>query len=289
MVPPANNKFKAALIRAQEQIAAVIPEYLTPDRMIQIAVMSVYRSPLLQKCDPMSVVAAVVEAAACGLEPGGPTQHGDLLPVWNSKSSSYECQFRPRYAGMVQLARNTGELADIYAEVVYTQDEFDFEMGLNRRLTHKRTLSAEPRSDRDIIATYAVAKLVNGEVNFVVLERWEIDKIRACSESEKAKVKGKVIHTTWDDWFSEMCKKTATKRVCKLLPKSVRLIRAIESDNRDWKFDGEVDARERISEATADRAAALRNRLSAPIDAEFVEQPTSEMSGSFPIVDTPAE
>jgi recombination protein RecT len=270
---PDRNPYKSALSKAQAQIVAVIPEYLSPERMIQIAVMSVYRSPLLQQCHPMSVVAAVVEAAACGLEPGGPLQQGDLLPVWNNKAGTYECQFRPRYAGLVQLARNTDELNDIYAEVVYKTDCFEYEMGLDRKLSHRRELSSVERKDADIVAAYAVAKLKNGETNFVVLERWELDKIRSVSESEKAKAKGKIKETTWDTWYGEMAKKSAVKRVCKLIPKSTRLARAIQSDNEP-EYDGEVDIRTQVAGATAGKAEDLKARLSAarkpePAEAEF--------------------
>jgi recombination protein RecT len=236
VVAPPKNPYKDALVKAEEQIRSVLPSYLTPERMMQIAVMSVYKSPLLQKCHPMSVVAAVIDAAVCGLEPGGPMQHGDLLPVWNSKANGYECQFRPRYGGMIQLARNTELLSDIYAEVVYLQDEFEYELGLNRKLYHKRARATEPRKDEDITESYAVAKLLSGEVNFTVLERWEIEKIRAKSETEKAKRAGKIkVQTTWEEWYSEMAKKTAIKRLAKVLPKSSRLAHAIDLDNRDYE------------------------------------------------------
>ena len=235
------NPFKAALVSATPQITNVLPDYLNPERMIQLAVMSVHKNPYLQKCQPMSIVAAVIEAAAAGLEPGGPLKQGDIVPAWNKKLNTYEAQFRPRYGGLMQLARNTGRVVFQPPQVVYSADEFAYTLGDNPSLHHKPAPQVAPPKDDDIIAAYSVAVILPDKVTtFMVMYRWEIEKARASSEMEKLRKESKVGPTPWENWYGEMCKKTVIKRFCKTLPMgnddaARRLAEAIASDDREYQ------------------------------------------------------
>ena len=78
-----------------------------------------------------------------------------------------------------------------------------------------------------MIATYATAQLTDGTILFEVVTKDELDKIKAFA-------KAKAPDAPWNQWPVEQAKKTATKRLGKLMPKS-------SQDNR-FKVAAEIDS-----------------------------------------------
>jgi hypothetical protein len=75
-------------------------------------------------------------AAALGLDCSGNLGSGYLVPFYNNKIRAMEATFIPGYRGLLDLARRSGEIEDIFAECVYESDEFDYELGATPRLRH---------------------------------------------------------------------------------------------------------------------------------------------------------
>lgn len=72
---------------------------------------------------------------------------------------------------------------------------------------------------------YCVAKnLVANEKVFVYLSKADIEKVRNASKAGDSK------YSPWNTWYEEMAKKTAIKRMCKLLPLSVEEQKRIAQD-----------------------------------------------------------
>lgn len=221
-------------------IQRVLPKHLDVDRILQVSYMAWLRQPKLRDCEPMQVVSEVIKAAELGLEPsGGVMGHGDLIPTYNPKTRKTECQFRPRYGGLIQLARNTREIKSIFAEVVLDGEPFrcwNDETG--QHISHEPDWSRDRDVEEDVTLAYAVAILTSGEVQMSVMPKASLERARAVSETEKAKRAGKFdAPTAWETWYGEMAKKTVIKRLCKNLPKSTQLAKAIEADNRDVEID----------------------------------------------------
>ncbi|MBX7450395.1 recombinase RecT [Mycolicibacterium sp. 3033] len=158
-----------------------------------------------------------MSAAQLGLEPG-PLGEAHLVPFRDGKSGDYIVQFIPGYKGLVKLAWQSGQMADIWAEVVYENDEFDYTLGLNRDLVHKpaRTVRGKP------VYVYAVAKLKDGGTPFVVLAVEEVESIRSRSKAGK--------NGPWVTDWAAMAKKTAVKQLAKWLPLSSEFASAITLD-----------------------------------------------------------
>ena len=81
---------------------------------------------------------------------------------------------------------------------------------------------------------YAVAKLRDGSVSFVVMPTWEVNAIRDDSSGYKA-AKEFGSESPWDTDYDRMGCKTAIRRLSKYLPASVednRLHRAVALDER---------------------------------------------------------
>ena len=204
------------LAKARDQIAVALPRHMTAERMVRVTMTAVQRTPALLDCEPLSLIGAIVQASQLGLEPDGVLGHAYLVPFNNHKTGRKEVQLIPGYKGLVELTRRSGQISTINAYCVYAEDQFDFAYGLHPKLSHVPSDKDDPGP---MIAVYAVCRLRDGGVQFEVMWRKQIDRIRLGS---KAKDNG-----PWVTHYDEMAKKTVLRRLCKLLPVSVELQRAV--------------------------------------------------------------
>lgn len=213
-----NQKTIAGLLdQMKGEIARCLPKHLTPERITRIALTELRKVPKLQECDPLSFIAAIMQAAQLGLEPGilGSCY---LIPFYNSKLGKTECTFMPGYRGFLDLARRSGQIISLVARAVYSNDDFEYEYGLEERLYHKPTMD----NRGELIAVYAVALLKDGGRQFEVMSRAEIDQVRNTSKSKN--------NGPWVEFYEEMAKKTAVRRLFKWLPCSVEIQKAVSLD-----------------------------------------------------------
>lgn len=209
----------AALLNSPQlknQLAAALPKHMTPDRMARIVLTEVRKNPELAECDQMSFLGAIIQAAQLGLEPGSGLGHAYLIPFRNRSKNIKEVQMIPGYRGLIDLARRSAEISSLSAHCVYRGDEFDFEYGLNERLSHKPKGETDPDK---IVFVYAVAKFKDGGHQFEVMTRSQVDAVRDGL---------KYPNPVWRDHYAEMARKTAVRRLAKYLPQSPELRRATE-------------------------------------------------------------
>ena len=199
-------------------INRIMPKYLNAERMIQLAI-SYSRKPELRDCTPASFVGVFMAAAQLGLELD---IRGEAyaVPFWNNKfkPSRKEAQFIAGYKGLIKLATNSGKVRNIFAHEVYEGDEFDYGLGADPYLIHK------PKGKRDKVThVYAVAKFKDGGEHFEVMTIEEVHEMR--DTFSKAAKQG-----PWVDNPREMALKTVCRRLCKFLPASTDLARAVALD-----------------------------------------------------------
>lgn len=206
------QSIQSLLKKMEPQMALCLPKHLSPSRLARIALTCLRQNPKLQQCDPTTFIASIMQAAQLGLEPGVLGQCY-LIPYGN------ECQFMPGYRGLIDLARRSGNIVSIVARVVYENDLFNYEYGLQEKLEHKPALDNKGK----IIAFYAVAILKDGGHQFEIMSKNEVDKIR--DTYSKAKNKG-----PWVDNYEEMAKKTLIRRLFKWLPSSPEMQKAAMLD-----------------------------------------------------------
>jgi recombination protein RecT len=196
----------------EREIAKALPSVLTPERFSRIATTAVTQNPALASCTPQSFIGAMLTAASMGLEVNSPLGHAYLIPYGNN------CQFQLGYRGMIELAHRSGDIKSIEAHVVYANDEFDFEFGLNPKLKHKPA-----KKDRgDATWVYAVYRTKDDGYGFEVMSVEDINRHRA--KYSKAK------NSPWDSEWEGMAKKTVLKRVLKYAPLKTEFVRAMASD-----------------------------------------------------------
>ena len=205
------------------QLSVALPKAMTPERLVRIVTTECRKTPALLNCNPESFLGAVLQCAQLGLEPGGALGHCYLLPFGNGKAKDGRpnAQLIIGYRGMIDLARRSGQIVSICAYTVLEKDRFEWRLGLDPDIQHVPS----PEADRGKMTyVYAVAKLKGGGVQFEVMSRAEVEKVR---KQSKAGSSG-----PWVTHFDEMAKKTVIRRLFKYLPVSIEAARAVEVDER---------------------------------------------------------
>lgn len=211
---------KDVLLRALPSIQAVASKRLNPERLIKIALVARQRTPKLAKCSPQSLLLAVTEAAEVGLEPNTPHQHAALVPYWNKHTGQMEVQFQPMWKGLVHMARQSCGLKSCRARMIYENDEWELDDGVERKLVHRPKLTGDRG---EVVLGYAIAEMDDGRVEWDYMTRAQMDHIRARAKSQDG---------PWKDHTEEMYKKTVIKRLMKQLPLSDEMAAALEKDDQ---------------------------------------------------------
>ena len=181
-----------------------------------------------EKCVPGSIRDAVINIGLTGATLNPAMQQAFLIPR-NIRNKGLCCCLDFSYRGLVKIATDSGSVLDIDATCVYEGDEFYYEMGLNPVLKH---IPCNERASEKLTHVYAVATLYNGIKKFIVLTREDVEKARKSSQAPDS--------PAWKGWYEEMARKTAVKRLYKLLPQTDRLSEAIAvvNEHEGLSLDG---------------------------------------------------
>ena len=206
-----------------EQFRRALPGHLTADKFVRVALTALTRVPKLQQCTVASLMRCLLDLSAMGLEPDGRRAH--LIPYDNNKKGPdgewtkvTECTLILDYKGIVELVRRSGDVSKLHADVVCEEDEFEYDLG---EVKVHRINFREPRGAP--YAAYAIATMRDGAVQCAVLSREEIEAIRLRSKAGKS--------GPWVTDWSEMAKKTAFRRLSKMLVLSPEIRDAVECDD----------------------------------------------------------
>lgn len=212
----------------KNQMALAMPRHMTADRLMRIALTEVRKVPALGKCNVQSFMGAIMQCAQLGIEPGAALGHAYLLPFGNGKASDglANCQLIIGYRGMIDLARRSGQIVSLNARSVHANDTFHYSYGLDETLEHVPA----PGERGDLTHVYAVAKLKGGGIQFEVMSKADVLKVKASSKAGN--------NGPWVSHFDEMAKKTVIRRLFKYLPVSIEMTQAVVLDE---KADAGID------------------------------------------------
>lgn len=235
------GRMRQIIASNMKALTSVLPTHIKPERLARITLTTLQKNPKLLDCTPESFLGCILSCAALGLEPDGLLGQAYLIPYKQT------CTLVPGYKGLVKLARQSGEVATIDAHEVRLGDVFEYNYGAHPSIRHvpeqapfvngengQRTISRTWRPG-EITHFYAVAVMRDGTTQFTVMQVWEVDEIRNGSSGFQNAVKYNDKSHPWIAKYSEMGKKTAIRRLCKLLPASVdkpQLHHAIAIDER---------------------------------------------------------
>lgn len=182
----------------REQIAKALPEGVDIDRFERATVTALLANPDIAKGDRDSLFQAVIRSAQDGLVPDG---REAALVMFGQKVT-----YMPMIGGYRKIAAEYGWL--IRAHVVYANDEYEYELGLDEKLTHKPPRPGVERGDR--IAAYAIGVHRDGRKVFWPMSADDID---ACRKVSRTASRG-----PWVEWTDRMWEKTAGRRLFERLP-----------------------------------------------------------------------
>lgn len=232
--------FRQRIGLQKNTIQPLLPAHLSFEKFQATLIAAVVAKPDLLDVDQRSLFKASVEAAELGLSLNPALGEADILKNYSNKTQGYEAQFRPRYGGLMKLARQSGDVKSIEAVNVHKNDMFEYEKGLEPVLRHKPALGDRgPKTH-----VYCVWMLADGTKQFEVMDREQVMAIRSRSSSKNKQ--GEIVGP-WITDEDEMWRKTVVKRASKYMPRSanafsqaVAMDNARESGMEAWTENGEV-------------------------------------------------
>ncbi len=216
---PEQKSMQQYIKTMEGEIKKALPSVITPERFTRIVLSAISVNPKLGSCTPASFLGAMMTSAQLGLEVNTPLGQAYVLPYNNN--GTLEAQFQLGYKGLIDLAYRSGEVESIQAHVVYENDDFTCEYGLEPKLVHKPADSnrGEP------VKVYAVFKTKSGGFGFEVMSMEDV-RIHAAKYSKAYNS----AYSPWKTNFEEMAKKTVLKRVLKYAPLKSDFVRAAVQD-----------------------------------------------------------
>lgn len=216
-------------------LAAVAGKYMTKERLLRLCINAVKKTPDLMKCDPQTVLGAMMTSCALGLEPNTVQQQAFLIPykrsrkVGNEWVEEFDCQFQIGSRGYVTLAYRSEHIQSLDAAAIHDGDTFEHMRGSNAFLKYATAL----RDRGPLLGAFSYVRLTGGGESSIVLPLDEILKIRGKSEtyrslvkrvesagndSDKRRAQQKLDETPWVMWEDDMATKSAIKKHAKNLP-----------------------------------------------------------------------
>ncbi|MDD7543001.1 MAG: recombinase RecT [Peptoniphilaceae bacterium] len=210
----ATDNMRGLLHAMGEQIRMALPENIQSERFQRVALTAFSGNPKLQKADPVSFIAAMMQSAQLGLEPNTPLGQAYLIPYGN------QIQFQIGYKGLIDLALRSGKYRSIYAHEVRENDEFSIAYGIEETIKHVPNMVGDRG---EVTGYYAVYKLENGGYGMFYMTKKEV--------MEHARKFSKTFNNgPWKTDFDAMAKKTVLKQVLKYAPMSIELQQATSID-----------------------------------------------------------
>ena len=173
------------------QVELAVPPDVTADRFIRITATVLLQNPDIAQCETPSILNSLLRCAQDGLVPDG---REAALVKYGSKAN-----YIPMIGGYRKRAAEHGWV--LHTKVVYANDEFEHEEGLDQKLRH---IPVRPGAERgEIIAAYCIATHRDGRRDFVVIDSTDIARYRAKAQTDRV----------WKEHPAAMTEKTAGRRM----------------------------------------------------------------------------
>lgn len=197
-----------ALVAMEDKFAAALPAHIPAERFLRVALSALTRPEIYKIAETptgrKSIYDACLKAASDGLLLDN--REAALVPYGAT------AQYQPMVAGIMKKARNSGEIASIVAQVVYSNDEFVIDYVTDGApITHKPFLDG-PRGD--IRGVYAVARLKDGTwTQPEYMSREEVELVRKNFSKQGNSL-------MWTKAWGEGARKTVIRKAAKYWPSS---------------------------------------------------------------------
>lgn len=181
----------------RDKFATALASHIEPDKFLQVVKTAIAKNETLLQCDRPSLWLACMEAASKGLLPDG--IQGAIVPFKG------QAKFMAMDTGLKDVVWKTGRISAWHREVVKAGDEFEFELGSDPFIKHKKKLGGRG----EVIAAYSIVTMTDGTKSIKLID---IDDIN------KAKSRSKRPDQAWASDFDRMAEKTVSRLHYKDLP-----------------------------------------------------------------------
>jgi recombination protein RecT len=209
----------------EDKFGSALAGAVPSTRFVQVAMNAIAMNPAVLEADRQTLYTACMKAASDGLILDG---REAALTTFNTKQAdgSYKkiVTYMPMVRGLVKLMLASESVQKVDAHVVFENDEFEHTMGLDETINHKAPKLGADRGKP--IGVYAIARLVGGMSQIVVMDSKQIDAVKACAKDQKV----------WSGPFwDQQWEKTALRRLSKRVEMGGRLESAMA--HHDEAFD----------------------------------------------------
>lgn len=184
------------------------PDY-SPENALKSAQLAIQSAadkngkPALEVCTRNSVASALLDMVIQGLNP-----------------SKKQCYFIVRgnrlcldrsYQGTAAVCKSLAGAEDVWAEVVYKGDEFEYEIRRGRKFVTKHTQKLANVDVKNIVAAYGIVDFGDKRPQYTEVMTFE-QIVQAWKQGPNYKADGNGVHQKFAE---EMAKKTVINRACK--------------------------------------------------------------------------
>ena len=211
------ESMRGTLTSMSTEFEAALPPQISVDKFIRTTLTAVQMNPDLLQADRKTLLGTCMKAAQDGLMLDG----REAAPVIFGGKAGKTVAYMPMVGGILKKIRNSGELASISAQVAYSNDMFDYQLGDDEKIIHKPLLGGDRGTP---IAVYCIAHTKDGAIYREVMSVDEVEKVRKTSRA------GSYSSSPWATWWDEMAKKTVIRRISKRLPSSADVDAVMQAD-----------------------------------------------------------
>lgn len=245
---------------------------IDPKRFISVAKIMIQTHPQaerLEKANRLSIYNAVRKAAQDGLMIDGKEA---ALVVYKETA-----QYQPMIKGIIKLMKQSGEVKDVGAEVVYQNDKFTYRPAIDDMPIHEADWFSEDRGEP--IGVWAFVKLTNGENRIAMLTRERVGRIASRSHKAQNYKAGEGL-----DW-EEFWKKAAIRNVAKFAPMTPKLEATFASADEEFDYTSDnitVDNKPtKVMPKETRAAAAVKAKAQENKPEEEASQEPAEANGDI--------
>lgn len=160
------------------------------------------KNPVLKVCTRDSIANALLDMAVQGLNPA--KKQGYFIAYGK------QLVFQRSYFGTMAVTKRVAGAKDIFAEVVYKGDEFEYQIKNGNKVITKHVQKIENVDSSNIVAAYCTI-IFDDDRQFTDIMTWaEIQKAWS-----KSKMNPDKEGSTHKEFAQEMCRKTVINRACK--------------------------------------------------------------------------
>ncbi len=245
----------------QGQGRLVFPPNYSPENALMSAYLVLQNTktkddqPVLQACTRESIANSLLDMVVQGLNP---VKKQCYFIAYGSQLICHRSYF-----GTIAVTKRVTGAKDVYAEVVYEGDEFEFEIDRGNTVITKHTRRLENIDRRKVVAAYCTIIPAEGDPYTQIMtmdqvrEAWKKSQMRPIDDQGNVRP-----GSTHGQFTEEMAKKTVINRTCKLF------INSSDDSSLDLVVQRVNEADERAEEA------AFEAEVRENANAELIEEAT---------------